>query len=329
LSPAAITAQAASLKARVRLLVQRGALESAATLNWAEWRVLDAPGSGEAGPEHPNHKTGGMPGPGGLVLYLPFDAPEEDGVVRDASGAGNDGRVYGATWVANGRWGGAYHFSITNLDDRIQIPNSDLLNPDQITLTAWIKTDISDRFYTRIIDKDYHRGYDLNLSGDVDGRSQHGRFTFEDNDMGLENDRPVEDLRWHHLAGTYDGQINRIYVDGVLQKEKKATRPGSLTKTQWDLCIGNSVVDHGTGEFLAYDGLIDEVRIYNRALSADEIKALASATRAGVEIPQPSANNGGKADAAGRLKQVKALFDQGLINQEDYDKKVKEIMDSL
>ena len=39
------------------------------------------------------------------------------------------------------------------------------------------------------------------------------------------------------------------------------------------------VVDYGTGEFLAYDGLIDEVRIYNRALSAEEIKALATANQ--------------------------------------------------
>jgi len=72
------------------------------------------------------------------------------------------------------------------------------------------------------------------------------------------------------------------------------------------------------------------VRIYNRALSAAEIKALATATHAGVDvIPTPSADNSAKPDAAERLKKVKALYDQGLINKEDYDKKVKEIMDSL
>ena len=59
----------------------------------------------------------------------------------------------------------------------------------------------------------------------------------------------------------------------------KTSRP--LSKNSWDLCIGNSVMDDGTGEFLAYDGLIDEVRIYNRALSAAEIKLLATATQAG------------------------------------------------
>ncbi len=44
---------------------------------------------------------------------------------------------------------------------------------------------------------------------------------------------------------------------------------------------------------------------------------------------QPPADAAGKPDAATRLKQVKSLYDQGLINKDDYDKKVKEIMDSL
>ena len=103
-----------------------------------------------------------------------------------------------------------------------------------------------------------------------------------------------------------------------------------MGKCGWDLCLGNSVVDYGWGELLAFDGLIDEVRIYNRALSAQEIKLLATATQAGVDVvPAPPADNSGKPDAAERLKKIKALYDQGLINKEDYDKKVKEIMDSL
>ena len=92
----------------------------------------------------------------------------------------------------------------------------------------------------------------------------------------------------------------------------------------------NSVVASPDGSFLAYDGLIDEVRIYNRALSAAEIKTLATATQAGVVVvPTPTADNSGKQSAADRLKQVKSLYDQGLINKDDYDKKVKEIMESL
>jgi hypothetical protein len=66
------------------------------------------------------------------------------------------------------------------------------------------------------------------------------------------------------------------------------------------------------------------------ALLAAEVKALAGATNAAIEIPMPpAAANGSGLPAAERLKQVKQLFDQGLINKEDYDKKVKEILDSI
>ncbi len=65
------------------------------------------------------------------------------------------------------------------------------------------------------------------------------------------------------LAATFDGRTARCYVDGV--ESSRPVRNGPLKETPWDLCIGNSVVGYGTGELLAFDGLIDEVRIYNRA----------------------------------------------------------------
>jgi hypothetical protein len=327
-SPAALAANAERIKKQVRELVRRGVLESAASLNWAQWQVLNQPGYAVE-PAQPNHKTGGKPGPGGLVLYLPFDARDEGGVIRDASGAGNDGRVYGATWVAEGRFGGAYRFNIVNLDDRIVIPNSDLLNPDYVTVSAWIKTSDKDGFWNRILDKHWSNGYCLDLGGDYKGKGARGKLQFETSAGSIASDRAVGDDRWHHVAAAIDGNTVRLYLDGQ-EKSKTLKTSKPLAKNGWDVCIGNSLIDYGVGDFLAYDGLIDEVRIYNRALSAAEIKALATATQAGVEVATTStANNNAKPDAAERLKKVKSLFDQGLINKEDYDKKVKEIVDSL
>ena len=329
MTPAALESDLKRIESQVRELVRRGALESAASLNWAQWRIANRPGPGVTGPLHPNPKTGGSPGPGGLVLYLPFDKPDEDGVIRDESGAGNDGRVSGAKWVADGKFGGAYQFSITNLTDRIVIPNSDTLNPDYLTVSAWIKAADRDGFWNRIADKDWRNGYCLSLGGDYNGKAPRGKPQFETGLGEVGSDRVLNDARWHHVAATYDGVHIRCYVDGVFQGHQ-VKNPGPLKKSTWDLCIGNSVVDYGTGEFLAFDGLIDEVRIYNRALSPDEIKTLASATQAGVNAaPVPPTDAAAKPDAAERLKKVKSLYDQGLINKDDYDKKVKEIMDSL
>jgi hypothetical protein len=314
---------------RVRGLVREGALESAATFQEMLYHVFPLRGNDATGPNNPTLKTGGQPGPGGLVLYLPFDKPDDNGVVHDESGAGNDGRVIGAKWVPDGKFGGAYLFHITNLTDRIVIPNSDTLNPDHITLSAWIKAADRDGFWNRIMDKDYRNAYSLDLGGDYNGNGARGKLQFETSRGSIGSNFALNDGQWHHVAGTYDGKTISFYIDGV-GRGRFARTPGPIKKSGWDLCIGNSMVDYGTGEFLAYDGLIDEVRIYNRALSGSEIKMLATATGPGVDVvPTPSPDDGAKPDAAERLRKVKALYDQGLINKEDYDKKVQEIMNSI
>jgi hypothetical protein len=330
MSPDALTLQGTRMERRVRELVRAGALESAATLNWELWQARNEPGPGKTGPAGAQSPTGSRsaPGPGGLVLYLPFDAPPINGVVRDESGAGNHGRVYGATWAPEGRFGGAYRFQITNLNDRIVIPNSDSLNPEQVTVAAWIKSADSDGFWNRILDKDWRNGYCLSLGGDYRGKAPRGKLIWETSNGEVESDRSQGDDRWHHVATTFDGKAMKVYVDGA-EKVKPLKNPKPLHKNNWDVCIGNSVVDYGTGEFLAFDGLIDEVRVYNRALTAAEVKALATATNAAIEIPTPAAPSDSKTPAADRLKQLKQFLDQGLINKEQYDQKVKEIMDSL
>ena len=326
LSPAALAANGGRIKKQVGELVRRDALESASSLNSLLWRVF--PYANADGPAQPNHRTSGQPGPDGLVLYMPFDAADKDGVVRDASTAGNDGRVYGAKWVTEGRFGGAYQFTLANLTDRIVIPNSDLLNPEYITVAAWIKAADRDGFFNRIVDKDF-RYYVLSLRGDAFSKNQRGRFCFETNRGMVESDRVLNDNQWHHVAATFDGKAVRCYIDGD-EKGHPVKNPGPLKKNNWDLCIGNSVVDYGTGELLAFDGLIDEVRIYNRALPAAKIKELAAATGAGMtaSVP-PTAADSAKADPATRMKQLKQLLEQGLISKEDYDRKAKEIIESF
>ncbi|HEX7618133.1 MAG TPA: LamG domain-containing protein, partial [Verrucomicrobiae bacterium] len=261
-SPTALATQVERIKNQVRDLARRDALESAASLNWALWLVLNQPGSGSAGPANPNHKTGGTPGPGGLVLYLPFDKLDENGLIRDESGAGNDGHVFGAQWVSDGKFGGAYQFHITNITDRIVIPNSDALNPDNFTVTAWVKAADHDGFWNRILDKDWRSGYCLTLGGDHNGKANRGKLVFESGGGSVGTSRVLNDNQWHHMAGSYDGSVLRCYIDGTGPSPVKKSRP--LKKSSWDLCVGNSVVDYGTGEFIAFEGLIDEVRIYNR-----------------------------------------------------------------
>lgn len=333
LEPSALAADAARMKSLLRDLVRRGRLESAASLNNAVNFALKPPGAGIDGPVSNKPKSGGSPGPGGLVLYFPFNnAPASEGVVRDESGAGNDGRVSGATWVPDGKFGGAYRFSVANLDDKIVIPDNPSLNPGQVTVAAWIKSSLICGFWCRIMDKDYRRNYTMALGGDYNGKGFRGKLDFEHNGSFIVSGHPVNDGQWHHVAATYDGQTDALYVDGAEVKRTAAKRPGPLPGNRWDLCIGNSVVDYGTGEILGFDGLIDEVRIYNRALAAEEIKGLtsapqtASATGAASTVQTSST---GADPHAEKLKVLKRAFEQGLLSKEQYDQKVKEVLDGI
>jgi len=75
---------------------------------------------------------------------------------------------------------------------------------------------------------------------------------------------------WHQVTAVYNGNAMNLYVDGKLD----ATQPwaGGIGKNNFDLLIGENAQEKGR----CFDGLIDDVRIYNYALSESDIKALAA-----------------------------------------------------
>src|SRR5260221_12154036 len=96
---------------------------------------------------------------------------------------------------------------------------------------------------------------------------------------------PLEIGAWTHLAITYDGAMIRLYVDGAETANSPVTSP--LTSSTAPLRIGGDAV---YGQF--FNGTIDEVRVYARALSADEIRGDMSAPLGtGAANPMPAASN--------------------------------------
>lgn len=76
---------------------------------------------------------------------------------------------------------------------------------------------------------------------------------------------------WHHVAGVFDGGVLRMYLDGAFETEIST---GPIEYADDDLLVGCDINLGGPGDF--FDGLVDDVRIYNRILTAAEIAALAA-----------------------------------------------------
>ena len=269
----------------------------------------------------------------GLILHYNFDTEAVDGKISDLSGKGNDGQAVNIKWVASGHQSGSVLFGLTN--SYITVANNKALNSPQFTLAAWIKTSYKDWVWRRIFDKGTGHGYTLTMGGNMKQNTVwQGKVGLEVGQDWMASKNRVTDGEWHHVVGTYDGAELKLFVDGSPAGKQALTKDGPVP-TMYDLTIGanRSNPNAKLGEVDAsFNGMMDDVMMYDRALSLEEVQALFK-LQGGVIMPEtikePTAAPAAKPDAGERLKKLKSLFDQGLINKEDYDKKVKEIMDSL
>ena len=223
-----------------------------------------------AKPPPPVHRTGC---PAGMTVYWNFD--ESEGSTAYDSFGINDGTLIGGpVRDPAGKAGGALRFDGAN--DYIFIPDAPGLNPpNEITASAWVyiyryKTaPLSNNIIVKDDFDSQKRDYILQVG--YFGAGDTAQFTvFTTAGPGEATGGSVGLAAWHHIAGTYDGHMIKLYVDGALAAAKSHDLPegGTLRNTDTPVRLG------GTNE-LAYNrffnGLIDEVQIYDRALSASEI----------------------------------------------------------
>ncbi len=205
----------------------------------------------------------------GCVLCLPLN--EGSGTtVHDISGYGNNGTISGATWV-NGRYGKALSFD--GVDDYVEVPHSASLEPTDVTVEMWINpvswthTSMAVALVTKRTD------------------TTNGFFIFWYADTGTINwDWGGNSYRWNtgyspplntwtHLTFTRDSAGRKLYVNGVLRAS--TSNAGASVATGSVLRIG---ADSMAARYW-FKGTIDAVRIYNRALSEEEIKAIYKGAR--------------------------------------------------
>ena len=197
----------------------------------------------------------------GLVAAYGFD--EGTGTaIRDASGLNNNGTASGTTWAA-GKFGNALVFNGTNA--QVTVPNAASLQlTTGMTLEAWVFPTTAPTGWRAIVDKNVD-GYYIMASTDNGNRPGVGG-TWTDGNKNLFGPSALPVNVWTHLASTFDGSTVRLFVNGVQVASQAQT--AAFQTTTATLQIG---ADAYTTEYFA--GLIDEVRVYNRALSAAEIQA--------------------------------------------------------
>jgi hypothetical protein len=200
--------------------------------------------------------------PPGLVAAYGFN--ENAGVqVGDASGQGNVGTIAGATWTANGKFGSALSFDgSTSWVTIADAPSLDLTNG--MTIEAWVNP-ASSAGWQSVVLKETSGGLAYALYGENNANHPSG-YVHTNADMGVNGSAVLPLNTWTHLALTYDGATLRMFMNGT--QVGSAAVPGAAVTSSSPLRIGGDSV---WGEY--FSGLIDEVRIYSRALSATEIQS--------------------------------------------------------
>ena len=202
----------------------------------------------------------------GLVSYWDFD--EGMGTTAHDFVSSNDGTIYGASWTT-GKVGGALSFDGVN--DYINVGDVPSLDISfAITLEAWAKTTkiTNDTLISKDDDagnREYYFGpsYDGNNPGRV-------RWALDTTNgfQVIDTSKIINDNQWHFIAATYDGSYLRTYIDGVEDSSSPVAQTGLILNTNAPFQIGRKP---NIGYEQYFQGMIDEVRVYNHALTPDEI----------------------------------------------------------
>ena len=205
-------------------------------------------------------------------------------IASDTSGNGNDGTVNGAAWTTAGQVDGALDFD--GSDDYVGLGNLNA-SADSLTISAWINADTFthlSRQDARIVSKatgTASQDHYFMLSTIKSNGATRLRFRLMTNGLTTTlfgSGGVLTSSTWIHVAAVYDGAQMRLYQDGV--EVGNTSKTGNIDQNAVAVWIGRN--PDGKRPF---DGRIDEVYIYDQALTAAEIAALANTGAGGNQAP--------------------------------------------
>ncbi len=195
----------------------------------------------------------------GLVLHLRFESEKGD-LVRDASDAGNHGHLTGdATNHSTGENRGSYAV-LDGSGDFIECAHSDSLTlTTDGSISLWIRPKRLQSMRGLVSKYNPNKSYTLRTWKE----GSHRKVAFGDTSDNFVSGAELRENRWSHLVLTLDDGMVKLYFDGKLDREGQRSAP--LTTNTDPVRIGNDY----DGRY--FRGAIDDIRIYKRALSSEEV----------------------------------------------------------
>jgi len=217
------------------------------------------------------------------VLNMPFDkrvSSTNTGDIKDYSTNLNTGTLGGGTssnsptWTSSGKVGGAYDFD--GVDDYLQVSAMSGGVNGNVTISMWVNwkgdsgdTDVNGRLV--LLDAQ-NPGDDVWLNLNTAGNSKFNVYFDDLASSGYHDSNTIVSQNiWTHLVANWNGTHINLYINGTL--DNSISTSGTITFDTSSFNIG-SREEFSAGNDFYFNGTIDEVQIYNRSLSAEQISAL-------------------------------------------------------
>jgi hypothetical protein len=183
-------------------------------------------------------------------------------------GDGSDGTLNGnIVWSSDTVSGNGYVLDFDGVDDYVELANESQFDLNVMSVAFWVKVDSFTTNWQAMITK-----------GDSAWRIHrcNGNQTISFGTSGLSNNgmcshATFDDGQGHHVVAVFDGSTKYLYVDGVLDNSLVTT--GSINTNDYPVMIGNNAQKMAR----YFDGMIDDVRIYDQALPENEVSVLYNA----------------------------------------------------
>ncbi len=216
----------------------------------------------------------------GLIAYWDFNG-NNDNVVKDVSGNGHNGRLVGGTKrIKDGKYGGALKFNGANSE--VFVPYHKDLNPKAFTITAWANVDSDGIEYRAVVSSRAifpRSGYIFYCEPQNTWQFWIGTGV---NHWQSAQGPAVNLDKWEHLAGTYSNGKHKFYVNGEFVDERNFNISVNPNE-EFLIGAGANEMQNHHYHFL---GMIDEVRLYDRVLTENEIAVVMDSQSLDNEVNQ-------------------------------------------